>query len=363
MFCFFFFSPKERTNKKVTLPPPLLFFVVVISDRSARIRMQLYARGWAHKVDVVPPMELGGLKTPEYLAINPLGKMPTLLLPDGNSGAERRRRGGYASRSSLIVDVVSLLAVIESEVIQQYLASTLADSDADRVSLLPKGSDPLSRAKMDEIIRLHDVYFSNDQAAMYRAMDVGLRAEKIASIANLIVREGGRGMCVFFSFPLSFLLLLLLLLVFFYRSFNSRTSSQTVLETLASRSDGPFLLGSELTFADCTWFPSFIFMTFILPRYFGWGDVFANKPRLAVWWAATNAHPAGERVFGEVNGGLRKWEEVREGGNAIGSLMSPRSRLGGRTSFLRIYTLEQSGRWEKVGIIEQLKSTDLQFAY
>ena len=68
-------------------------------DHSARIRMQLYARGWAHKVDVVPPMELGGLKTPEYLAINPLGKMPTLLLPDGNAGAVPSRS---VTRSQLI---------------------------------------------------------------------------------------------------------------------------------------------------------------------------------------------------------------------------------------------------------------------
>eukprot|EP00967_Tisochrysis_lutea_P010514 scaffold12040_cov17-Tisochrysis_lutea.AAC.1 len=34
-------------------------------------------------VEIQPPKILGGLKSPEYLAKNPQGKMPMLLLPDG----------------------------------------------------------------------------------------------------------------------------------------------------------------------------------------------------------------------------------------------------------------------------------------
>ena len=48
----------------------------------------MYWKGLQDQVAVRSPMELGGLKTEEYLAINPQGKMPALVLPDGTSLAE-----------------------------------------------------------------------------------------------------------------------------------------------------------------------------------------------------------------------------------------------------------------------------------
>ena len=53
---------------------------------------------------------------------------------------------------------------------------------------------------------------------------------------------------------------------------------------------GPFILGdSQLTLADITWFPTFVFMEYMLPRIFGWPEIFKPDtptpfPRLATWY-------------------------------------------------------------------------------
>lgn len=51
-----------------------------LSPFAARARLAIYAKGCP--VEVVAPPE-GGLKSPEYLAINPIGKVPALVLDDG----------------------------------------------------------------------------------------------------------------------------------------------------------------------------------------------------------------------------------------------------------------------------------------
>jgi hypothetical protein len=44
----------------------------------AHPRLVMYWKGLEDKVLIRPPADLGGLKSPEYLAINPQGKMPAL---------------------------------------------------------------------------------------------------------------------------------------------------------------------------------------------------------------------------------------------------------------------------------------------
>jgi glutathione S-transferase len=95
------------------------------------------------RIDIKSPMELGGLKSDDYLALNPQGKMPLLVLPDGT-------------------------ALPESEVISQYLVAKYADMGP---SLLPLGG-PEVRAKAALATRIHDVYITSVQACMYRAMEV-----------------------------------------------------------------------------------------------------------------------------------------------------------------------------------------------
>jgi glutathione S-transferase len=56
-----------------------------VSNNGARVRMVMYYKQLEALVDVVSPVDAyGGLKTPEYLALNPQGKMPMLVVPAGD---------------------------------------------------------------------------------------------------------------------------------------------------------------------------------------------------------------------------------------------------------------------------------------
>ena len=108
-----------------------------VSNNGARARIIIYKKKISKaEVDIVSPMELGGLKSPEYLELNPQGKMP-LLTVEGSS-----------------------FAIPESDTICRYLLSTYADVGP---SFLPND------AKSNLIARLHDMYLTTIQGCLYKA--------------------------------------------------------------------------------------------------------------------------------------------------------------------------------------------------
>ena len=108
-----------------------------VSNNGARARIIIYKKKISKaEVDIVSPMELGGLKSPEYLELNPQGKMP-LLTVEGSS-----------------------FAIPESDTICRYLLSTYADMGP---SFLPND------AKSNLIARLHDMYLTTIQGCLYKA--------------------------------------------------------------------------------------------------------------------------------------------------------------------------------------------------
>lgn len=121
---------------------PVLYDVPV-SNNGARIRLVIYWKQLESAFAITNPSVLGGIKSDEYLALNPQGKMPLLVLPDG-------------------------LALPESEVISQYICHAYADSGP---SLVPE--DPETRAVAALATRIHDVYLVPIQGAMYRGPMVG----------------------------------------------------------------------------------------------------------------------------------------------------------------------------------------------
>jgi hypothetical protein len=68
------------------------------------------------------------------------------------------------------------------------------------------------------------------------------------------------------------------------------------LDVLEALTRGPFIAGATMTAADSALLPTFVFLTFILPRFFGWADVFAGRPQLRAWWAAMQQDPCSQRV-------------------------------------------------------------------
>lgn len=53
-----------------------------LSPYASRVRLAIYAKGL--DIEIVPPAG-GGMKSPEYLAVNPIGKVPCLTTDDGAS--------------------------------------------------------------------------------------------------------------------------------------------------------------------------------------------------------------------------------------------------------------------------------------
>lgn len=144
-------------------PEKPTLFGVPVSNCAARNRFVIYKKGLEGQIDVQPPKLLGekGVKSPAYLALNPQGKMPLLVLPDGTP-------------------------LPESQVIEAYL---LDKYEGVGPSLLPP--TPELRAKAQLAGRIHDLYIQPLQGCMYKKMDAAARCEQLQSIDfQLDVLEG-----------------------------------------------------------------------------------------------------------------------------------------------------------------------------
>ena len=164
------------------------------------------------------------LQSAEFAKINPLKKVPALVRGDGTT-------------------------VFESAVILSYLEDRYQSLGPPMVPATPVG-----RQEMELLIRVHDLYiaspnctapgFSHSQGAMYlshgwhgaaRGMDLPTRAAKMAEI---------------------------------WKQLNWLEAKKQ------SSSPSPFLVSDQLTLADMTWYPTCVFMEFLLPRFFGWPHLF-----------------------------------------------------------------------------------------
>jgi len=106
-----------------------------VSNNGARCRLILYKKCiTADEVKIASPMELGGLKSSDFLKLNPQGKMP-VLVTDG-------------------------MSIPESDTICRFLMSIYADKGP---SFLP--DDPRSNL----IARIHDMYITTIQGCLYKA--------------------------------------------------------------------------------------------------------------------------------------------------------------------------------------------------
>jgi glutathione S-transferase len=118
------------------------------SPFAARVRLALYAKGLA--IETAAPPE-GGPRSPAFRAINPLGKVPVLVLDDGT-------------------------AIPESEVIVEYLEDRFPTP-----SLRP--ATPEGRARMRLVARICDLYLMPPMGRLFGQMDPAKRDPTIAEPA------------------------------------------------------------------------------------------------------------------------------------------------------------------------------------
>ena len=76
-------APSARRLTTRMSAAPYTLYDLPVSNNGARVRMLLYYKD-VKDVEIVSPMELGGLRSEDYLKVNPQGKMPALSCRDEN---------------------------------------------------------------------------------------------------------------------------------------------------------------------------------------------------------------------------------------------------------------------------------------
>jgi glutathione S-transferase/diadenosine tetraphosphate (Ap4A) HIT family hydrolase len=242
----------------ISLTPSTLYDLPV-SNHGARVRFLLYKRGLERHVKIESPMALGGLRSEEYRALNPQGKMPLLVESDG-------------------------VTVWETDAICRHLLEKHAnDGDGPLSTLWP--SDPAARSAAEVLCSHHDTYLGPIQGCLYKpAPPFGRFTSRSAALKELVAQLA-------------------------------------VAEALASPT-GPYLTGSEFSLADATLFPTMVFITRMLPKFdeamvskadmpTAPRDAAAGAlgPRLLAWWTyMMNADEEAIRIAEEIGDGIDNWE-------------------------------------------------------
>lgn len=228
-------APFSTASEATRLHEKPIFFDMVHSNNAARIRLWIKKKGLQ---DVIQTRMItyADLPSEEFGKVNPLRKVPAYVSEFGD-------------------------CIFESSVIITYLDEKY-HSHGPSFAL----DTPEQRALVHLFCRIHDLYiaspnctqpgFSHTQGSMYltpyetkwcsavRAMDRPTRAAKLAEIWKQ-------------------------------------------LTWLEEHVKGPYLAGAQLTIADMTWYPTAIFMEFMLPRVFGWPAIFYETdhfPKLTAWF-------------------------------------------------------------------------------
>ena len=126
-----------------------------LSPFAARVRLSIYRKGLP--IEIVPPPE-GGIKSDAYLALNPMGQIPTLVLDSG-------------------------VAIPESATILEYLEDVFPTP-----SLRPIDPQDLARARL--FLRLPDIYFENAPRILLGMRNPANRKEEVVETAMTALKRG-----------------------------------------------------------------------------------------------------------------------------------------------------------------------------
>jgi len=133
-----------------------------LSPFAARVRLAIYSKSLP--VDIVSP-PAGGLKSPEYLAINPMGKIPALVLADGT-------------------------VIPESDTIVEYLADQFPAS-----GLRPASAEIAAKARL--LARVSELYVMGPGARLFGQLNPKTRDEAVVAAAFEDLEKGLDYMNVF----------------------------------------------------------------------------------------------------------------------------------------------------------------------
>jgi glutathione S-transferase len=132
-----------------------------VSGYAMRVRYIVAKKGLGPDViQTRPPADFGGLKSEQYLAVNPLGKMPALFIRDPPVGSPG--------------------VLFESRVIADYLIDRFSDVGPSFIANTPE-----RRAVGNLVATICDNYIAALQPYMYKPYDSGVdRAAKIREMSS-----------------------------------------------------------------------------------------------------------------------------------------------------------------------------------
>jgi glutathione S-transferase len=123
-----------------------------LSPYSARVRASLYYKGI--DVEMIKPSSLGGMGSPAFRAITPVGKIPVLVLDNGTT-------------------------IVESDTIVEYLEDTVPTP-----SLRPANHEARARARM--VSRLVELYVMGAVMALAPMMPISLHQAPLPRNQKLV---------------------------------------------------------------------------------------------------------------------------------------------------------------------------------
>jgi glutathione S-transferase len=132
-----------------------VLYDVPVSNNGARCRIVLYKKGISdNEIKIVSPAEVGGLKSNDYLSINPQGKMPAYTCSETGTN------------------------LAESDTIVRYLLSKYSTIGPSFQPELPLSN---------YICRIHDLYLGPIQSCMYKMppfSQFGTRSDALAEFVK-----------------------------------------------------------------------------------------------------------------------------------------------------------------------------------
>lgn len=222
-----------------------------VSNHGARVRMIIYSKGIETQIDINDPKVLGGAKSVKYMQLNRQGKTPLLVTKENFS-------------------------IAESDTIAKYLLHKY-------INFGPSFSPPtlMQRVLCDQIIRFHDLYISPIQGSMYKVKGTTFSSFGVDRTAAL--KELQKQLS----------------------NIDQLLAAFKVTYPNLSCCD-PYLCGKEISLADATLFPTFVFCDFILPTVFDWKKEDYQCKYFGHWF--TEEVPAAKLVREEIVEALSEWK-------------------------------------------------------
>lgn len=240
-----------------------------VSNNGARVRMLLKAKGLLSKdsmcnIVIRPPSDLGGLKSDEYLKLNPQGKMPLFVSDRG-------------------------LPIPESDTICQYIVERYKEFGP---SFTPIGPDLKALDKY--LIRIHDTYLLPIQGCLYKAPGTpfgSFGTDRKAALAEFVKQ---------------------LQVIEEYLALYDRYNANRIykLKSQFEKEECNYLCGHEMQLADCTLYPTLVFAKYMLPQFFDIPKSEILGPILQKWWCyMTDQNSIAKETKQEIEVTLDQWRQ------------------------------------------------------